>query len=109
MLTYNKAKIRQQLAPWPWQKSKRNINLFSLCKALQSINRDSHKYFFCAVSCASSRLATEDGIHTTLSGREDVTDFPMSDTAKSSSAGGFSLNTSLPLVGSSGSSGSLRL
>lgn len=46
---------------------------------------------------------------TTLSGREVVTDFPISDTAKSSSGGGFSLNTSLPLVASSGSSGSLWL
>lgn len=46
---------------------------------------------------------------TTLSGRDVVTDLPTSDTAKSSSGGGFSLNTSLPLVASSGSSGSLRL
>jgi len=46
---------------------------------------------------------------TTLSGRDVVADFPNSDTAKSSSAGGFSLNTSRPLVASSGSSGSLRL
>ena len=47
--------------------------------------------------------------HTTLSGREEVMDLPKSDTAKSSSAGGFSLNISLPFVASSGSSGSLRL
>lgn len=46
---------------------------------------------------------------TTFSGRKVVADFPSSDTARSSSAGGFSLNTSLPLVVSSGSSGSLRL
>jgi len=46
---------------------------------------------------------------TTLLGSEVVTDFPISDTARSSSGGGFSLNTSLPFVASSGSSGSLRL
>lgn len=44
-----------------------------------------------------------------LSGSEEEMDLPNSDTAKSSSAGGFSLNTSLPFVASSGSSGSLRL
>jgi hypothetical protein len=47
--------------------------------------------------------------HTTLSGNDVVAVFPKSDTAKSSSGGGFSLKTSLPLVASSGSSGSLRL
>jgi hypothetical protein len=44
-----------------------------------------------------------------LSGSEEEMDLPNSDTAKSSSAGGFSLNTSFPFVASSGSSGSLRL
>jgi len=46
---------------------------------------------------------------TTLSGRDVATAFPESDTAKSSLGGGFSLNTSLPLVASSGSSASLQL
>lgn len=46
---------------------------------------------------------------TTLSGSDVVEDFPISDTARSSSAGGFSLKTSLPFVASSGSSGSLWL
>jgi len=47
--------------------------------------------------------------HTKLSGNDVVAVFPRSDTDKSSSGGGFSLKTSLPLVASSGSSGSLRL
>lgn len=47
--------------------------------------------------------------HTKLSGSDVVAVFPNSDTDKSSSGGGFSLKTSLPLVASSGSSGSLRL
>ena len=46
---------------------------------------------------------------TTLSGSDVVTAFPKSETAKSSSGGGFSLKTSLPFVVSSASSGSLRL
>lgn len=53
--------------------------------------------------------ASKEGKLTTLSGRDVVTAFPISDAAKSSSGGGFSLNTSLPFVASSGSSGSLRL
>lgn len=47
--------------------------------------------------------------HTKLSGNDVVAVFPRSDTDNSSSGGGFSLKTSLPLVASSGSSGSLRL
>lgn len=47
--------------------------------------------------------------HTTFSGRDVVDEFPISETDISSSAAGFSLNTSLPWLASSGSSGSLRL
>lgn len=47
--------------------------------------------------------------HTTFSGRDVVDEFPISETDISSSAEGFSLNTSLPWLASSGSSGSLRL
>lgn len=47
--------------------------------------------------------------HTTVSGRDVVAEFPISEAAISSSAAGFSLNTSLPWLASSGSSGSLRL
>lgn len=46
---------------------------------------------------------------TTLSGKEVEIALPTSDTASSSSGGGFSLKISRPLVASSASSGSLRL
>lgn len=47
--------------------------------------------------------------HTRLSGKDVVVVLPTSEIASSSSGGGFSLNTSRPLVASSASSGSLRL
>ena len=47
--------------------------------------------------------------HTTFSGKEVVVNLPISEIARSSSGGGFSLKTSRPLLASSASSGSLRL
>jgi len=54
-------------------------------------------------------MKCERAIHTTFSGSEVVVDLPMSEIARSSSGGGFSLKTSRPLLASSASSGSLRL
>lgn len=60
------------------------------------------KEIFCSKQTKQKKL-------TTLSGRDVIAAFPSSETAKSSSGGGFSLKTSLPFDASSASSGSLRL